>query len=54
MVLSDGKLEFFNELSTNILNEVTEMKDIVKGLDKNGKKVKYDPMDLKIFYLFDN
>ena len=54
MVLSDGKLEFFNELSTNILNEVTDMKDIVNGLDKNGRKVNYDPMDLKIFYLFDN
>ena len=43
MVLSDGKLEFFNELSTNILNEVTQMKDIVNGIDKNGRKVKFDP-----------
>ena len=33
MVLSDGKLEFFNDLSTRILNEVTQMKDFVNGID---------------------
>ena len=54
MVLSDGKLEFFNELSTKILNEVTQMKDFVNGVDKNGHKVSFDPQDMKIFYLYDS
>ena len=51
--MDDDKLEFSNELSTKILNEVTQMKDIVRQLDKNGKKVNVDPLDLKLFYIFD-
>jgi len=54
MVVSNEKLDFINELSCSVLKSIMGFSDLQKSILKNGKRSLVDPMDIKVFYLFES
>jgi hypothetical protein len=54
IVLQDGKLNFMNELSNRILTELTDLGNFYKNRTMESEICKDDPLDRKLFYLFQN
>ena len=49
-----NKIGFMNELSNKILSELADLKNFFKNKDLNGDIGKTNPLDTKLFYLFEN
>jgi len=54
MVISNEKLDFINELSSSVLKSIMGFSDLQRCILNNGKKSLVNPMDMKVFYLFEN
>jgi len=53
VVLQGEELSFMNDLSNRVLSELTGLKNFLKNKDLHGNKDKQDPLDRKVFYLFE-
>ena len=56
IVVDEGgkKIGFMNELSNKILSELADLKNFFKNKELSGDNGKTNPLDLKLFYLFEN
>ena len=54
MVLEGNSINFMNDLSLKLVNEVTKMKNFMFNKNLDGTFGKEDPLDMKLFHLFEN
>ena len=53
VVIQGGALTFMNELSNRVLSEVATLGNFFKNKQHNGSKCAINPIDRKLFFLFE-
>ena len=54
VVIQDDKIDFMNDLSNKVISQVTDEENFLQKYGKGGEEGSSDPLDLKIFNLFEN
>lgn len=54
IVIQDEKINFMNELSNKVVSKVTGVRNYFKNSLDGGTVEKIDPLDVKLFYVFEN
>lgn len=54
IVLDNDRLNFMNDLSNKLLSELSDMRNFFKNKCHSGAVSKVDPLDIKLFYLFEH
>ena len=53
VVLNDGEIEFMNDLSNSFMAVLSGMYDFQNNLNEDQEKSKVNPLDRKVFYIFE-
>lgn len=54
IVLEENSIDFMNDISNKILSHLTGLRNFQKSRTRDGSDLKINPMDMKLFYLFQN
>jgi hypothetical protein len=54
IVIEDDHVGFMNDLSNKLLSELADLKNFFKNKNVQGEISNIDPLDRKMFFLFEN